>query len=53
MVPVRVSIGRTAWRTSLYPKDDGYVLPLRDSVRAKEGIGVDDVVRVRLAVVNR
>jgi Domain of unknown function (DUF1905) len=53
MVPVQVRIGRTAWRTSLYPKDGGYVLPLRDSVRTREGIGVDDVVRVRLTVVNR
>ena len=53
MVPVQVRIGRTAWRTSLYPKDEGYVLPLRDSVRTRESIGIDDVVHVRLAVIGR
>jgi hypothetical protein len=51
MVPVRVRIGRTTWRTSLFPKDGGYVLPLRDSVRRKETVDIDDVVRVDLTVI--
>ena len=51
MVPVEVRIGRTGWRTSLFPKDGGYVLPLRDSVRKRETIQIDDVVHVELTVV--
>jgi hypothetical protein len=51
MVPVRVRIGRTGWRTSLFPKDGGYVLPLRDSVRRKETVEIDDVVHVHLTVI--
>ncbi|EXG81961.1 DUF1905 domain-containing protein [Cryptosporangium arvum] len=50
MIPVRVRLGRTTWRTSMFPKDGGYVLPLRDSVRAKEKIAPDDVVRVHLVI---
>ncbi|MFY1636386.1 DUF1905 domain-containing protein [Solwaraspora sp. WMMB335] len=50
MVPVEVRLGRSRWRTSLFPKDGGYALPLRDSVRKKEKIGIDDIVRVYLIV---
>jgi Domain of unknown function (DUF1905) len=53
MVPVEVRLGRSRWRTSLFPKDGGYVLPLRDSVRNKEGIALDDVVQIRLVVLAR
>lgn len=50
MIPVEVRLGRSTWRTSLFPRDGGYVLPLRDSVRNKEGIALDDVVHIHLAV---
>ncbi|MGO1048868.1 DUF1905 domain-containing protein [Crossiella sp. CA198] len=50
MVPVEVVLGRSRWRTSCYPKDEGYVLPLRDSVRNKENIALDDVVQVSMSL---
>ena len=50
MIPVTVSIGRTGWTTSLWPKDGGYVVPLKDKVRAAEGIDVGDMVTMRLGV---
>ncbi len=50
MIPVEVGIGSTTWRTSLFPKDGGYVVPLKDLVRKAEGIDVGDPVTVRLAV---
>lgn len=50
MIPVRVSIGVTQWRTSLFPKDGRYVVPLKDLVRRAEHIDEGDVVTVRLAV---
>jgi hypothetical protein len=50
MVPVEVRIGGTRWRTSLFPKDGGYVMPLKDLVRRAEGIDVGDAVTVHLAV---
>jgi hypothetical protein len=50
MVPVEIRLGRSRWRTALFPKDGGYVLPLRDSVCNKEEIELNDVVHVRLVV---
>jgi hypothetical protein len=50
MVPVEVEIGATRWTTSLWPKDGGYVVPLKDLVRRAEGIEVGDDVTVRIGV---
>ncbi|MGZ4536279.1 MAG: DUF1905 domain-containing protein [Nocardioidaceae bacterium] len=50
MIPVAVTIGSTRWTTSLFPKNGGYVVPLKDLVRSAEGIGVGDTVTLRLAV---
>ena len=50
MIPVEVRIGNTRWTTSLFPKNGGYVVPLKDLVRSAEGIDVGDTVTVRLVV---
>lgn len=50
MIPVEVRIGSTRWTTSLFPKNGGYVVPLKDRVRNAEAIVVGDRVTVRLAV---
>jgi hypothetical protein len=50
MIPVEVRIGSTRWKTSLFPKDGGYVVPLKDTVRTAERVDVGDTVTVRLVV---
>ena len=50
MVPVVARIGDTEWPTSLWPKDGGYIVPLKAWVREAEGIDVGDTVDVRLSV---
>ena len=50
MIPVRARVGRTEWKTSFFPKDGSYVLPVRASVRQAEGIGEGDLVTVRMDV---
>jgi len=50
MIPVQARIGSTRWTTSLFPKNGGHVVPLKDLVRHAEGIDVGDTVTVRLAV---
>jgi hypothetical protein len=50
VIPVELRIGATTWTTSLFPKDGGYVVPLKDVVRAAEGIAVGDTVTIRLTV---
>ncbi|MDQ3782378.1 MAG: DUF1905 domain-containing protein [Actinomycetota bacterium] len=53
MIPVRVKIGSTAWETSLWPKDGGYVVPIKDLVRDAEAIDEGDVVALRLTVLRK
>ena len=40
----------TRWPTSLFPKDGGYVLPLKDAVRRAEGCRPGDRITVELTV---
>lgn len=50
MVPVYVRIGKTEWKTSLWPKDGRYIVPLKVRVREAEKLDEGDTVTVRLAV---
>jgi hypothetical protein len=50
MIPVSARIGETEWTTSLWPKNGGYVVPLKDKVRRAEEIELGDVVTIRLTV---
>ena len=47
-IPVTARVGATTFTTSLFPKDGGYLLPVKAAVRRAEGVEVGDVVRVRL-----
>ncbi len=49
-IPVRAEVGRTTFRTSLFPKDGRYEIPLKTHVRRAESIDLDDVVTVRLTL---
>ena len=50
VVPVTVQIGATSWTTSLFPKDGGYLLPLKQAVRRPRGLTAGDEVSVELTV---
>ena len=50
MIPVTARVGGTEWRTSLWPKDGGYIVPLKDAVRRAERIEDGDVVGIGLDV---
>jgi hypothetical protein len=50
MIPVSVRIGGTGWTTSLWPKNGGYIVPLKDKIRRAEEIELGDLVTVRLTV---
>ncbi len=50
VIPVSAKIGRTSWTTSLFPKDGGYLVPVKASVREAEGLDVGDAVDVTLLV---
>lgn len=48
-IPVSVRIGQTSFTTSLFPKDDRYLVPLKVAVRTAESIADGDLIDVRLA----
>jgi hypothetical protein len=50
VIPVTVRLGGSGWTTSLFPKDGGYLLPLRAAERRREGIELGDEVAVVLEV---
>jgi len=50
MIPVTARIGSTTWKTSLFPKDGRYLVPLKDAVRRAEGLAEGDEVNVVLEV---
>jgi len=50
VIPVRAEIGRTSWTTSLFPKDGGYLVPIKASVRAAEGLELGDTVQIVLTL---
>jgi hypothetical protein len=47
---VSARIQGTEWTTSLFPKDDGYVVPVKAAVRRAEDLELGDVVDVRLSI---
>ena len=50
VIPVHVRIGKTEWKTSLFPKDGLYLVPIRASVQKAESIGEGDKVTILLEV---
>ena len=52
-IPATVRIGGTTWTTSLFPRDGGYLLPVRAGVRKAEAVDLGDVVEVTMTMTLR
>ena len=50
VIPVSVHIGDSVFETSLFPKDAGYLVPVKDVVRKGEDLAVGDIIPVELAI---
>jgi hypothetical protein len=50
MIPASVTIGATTVTTSLWPKDGGYIVPVKKALQDAEGVAVDDLVEVVLDI---
>ena len=50
MIPAEVEIGGSKWSTALWPKDGGYVVPIKDRYREAERLVLGDSVSVRIIV---
>jgi len=51
-LPVAVTLGKSTWRTSIFPdkRSNTYLLPLKAEVRKKEGIGAEDTVTFTIEI---
>ncbi|MEU4192299.1 GNAT family N-acetyltransferase [Kribbella sp. NPDC026611] len=47
MAKIRAELGSTAFKTALWSRDGGYLVPLKDAVRKPAGIDVGDEVTIR------
>ena len=50
VIPVEAKIGEVTFQTSLFPKDGGYLLPLKDAVRRPHDLSPGDDVTVEMAI---
>lgn len=49
-IPVTVRLGRTTFTTAIFPKDGGYMVPVKVAVQRAEGVGLGDVVQVEVLI---
>lgn len=51
-LPVEVKLGKTIWKTSIFPDNRSgmYLLPLKAAVRKKEGVFADDGVTFTITI---
>jgi hypothetical protein len=50
MIPVEARIGEVGFKTSLFPKDHTYLLPLKVAARRAANITAGDVIDVELTI---
>ena len=50
VIPVRVRLGKTEWKTSLFPKDGRYLVPIKVMVQKAEELSEGDEVTIQLEV---
>jgi hypothetical protein len=50
VIPVRAQIGNTEWKTSLFPKGNLYLVPIKVMVRKAEHLEEGDTVTIRMMV---
>ncbi|MFE2299852.1 DUF1905 domain-containing protein [Streptomyces sp. NPDC059445] len=50
VIPVEARIAEIVFQTSLFPRDGGYLLPLKLAVRKPSGLSAGDEVPVRMTI---
>lgn len=50
MIPVTARIGGVSWRTSMWPRDGGYLLPVKAEVRRRTDLQLSDTAVVELHI---
>lgn len=48
VIPAEATIGSTTFTTSLFPRDGGYLLPIKVAVQRAEAVGIGDEMTARM-----
>jgi hypothetical protein len=50
VIPVHVRLGNTSWRTSLFPKNGRYLIPIKVAVQRAEQVGAGDEAQLEVTI---
>jgi len=50
VIPVHVTAGKTTWKTSLFPKDGRYLVPIKMLAQKAENLNDGDTVTLELEI---
>ncbi len=50
VIPVHVTAGKTTWKTSLFPKDGRYLVPIKMLAQKAENLKEGDTVKLELEI---
>ena len=50
VIPASITVGSTTVTTSLFPKDGGFLVPIKKVVQTAESVALGDVIRLRLEI---
>lgn len=50
VIPVIAQVGKTEWKTSLFPKEGRYLVPIRMSVQKSENLKVGDNIVIQIEI---
>jgi hypothetical protein len=50
VIPVHVTVGKTTWKTSLFPKDGRYLVPIKMLAQKAENLKEGDTVTLELEI---
>lgn len=53
VVPVTAVIGTTEFSTSLFPRNGGYLLPIKVAVQRAEDVSIGDRVQIAMQIVDK
>ena len=53
VIPVEAEIGGVVFRTSLFPRDGTYLLPIKTAVQRGAGVALGDKVRILVRIEGR
>ena len=50
VIPASVTIGASTYKTSLFPRNGGYLVPVNVAIQRAESVGVGQLVTVRVEI---